>query len=126
MIPLHMKFNYGGVTKNRLVRYEEAKTLCAALQAIAGTYDPSLVMLGDTNILDNAEPTLETFNNAAFIDLHNNDATTYWSSPRGERPFDSILIGPTAPSSATSDSMFCAPPTSNSTTAFCLTTTGSK
>ena len=55
IVPLHMKSNYGGVTQNRQVRAKEAETLCNALQAIDGTFDPSLIMLGDTNILRNDE-----------------------------------------------------------------------
>ena len=92
VIPLHMKSNYGGVTQNRLVRAKEAETLCDALEAIRGTYDPSLIMLGDTNILRNDEAAIETFVSRGFIDLNNNDATTYWSKDYGESPFDRIFL----------------------------------
>ncbi|MCA1579058.1 MAG: hypothetical protein LC794_17040 [Acidobacteria bacterium] len=92
IVPLHMKSNYGGVTQNRQVRAREAETLCDALQAINGSFDPSLIMLGDTNILRNDEPALETFVNRGYIDLNNNDATTYWSRDFGESPFDRIFI----------------------------------
>ncbi|MBI1225881.1 MAG: hypothetical protein GC192_11650 [Bacteroidetes bacterium] len=92
IVPLHMKSNYGGVTKNRQVRALEANTLCDALTNISGTYDPSLVMLGDTNILRNDEPAIETFINRGFIDLNNNDAATYWSKDFNEAPFDRIFI----------------------------------
>lgn len=92
IVPLHMKSNYGGVTQNRQVRTREAATLCDALDAISGNFDPSLIMLGDTNILRNDEPALETFVNRGYKDLNNNDATTYWSRDFGESPFDRIFI----------------------------------
>jgi hypothetical protein len=97
IVPLHMKSNYGGVTRNRQVRAREAETLCDAIDAIRGTFDPSLMMLGDTNILRNDEPALETFVNRGFIDLNNNDATTYWSKDYGESPFDRIFIAADRP-----------------------------
>lgn len=99
IVPLHMKSNYGGVTANRQVRAQEAQTLCDAIDAIrtAGGFDPSLIMLGDTNILRNDEPALETFVRRGFIDLNNNDATTYWSRDFGESPFDRIFVAPDRP-----------------------------
>ncbi len=97
IVPLHMKSNYGGVTVNRQVRAKEAVTLCDAIDAIRGEIDPSLMMLGDTNILRNDEPALETFVNRGYIDLNNNDATTYWSKDYGESPFDRIFLAPDRP-----------------------------
>lgn len=92
LVPLHMKSNYGGVTKNRLVRAKEAETLCETLKSIMNGIDPSLILLGDTNILRNDEPAIETFVSHGFIDLNNNDSTTYWSKDFGESPFDRIFI----------------------------------
>lgn len=97
IVPLHMKSNYGGVTVNRQVRAREAVTLCDAIDAIRPELDPSLMMLGDTNILRNDEPALETFVNRGFIDLNNNDSTTYWSKDFGESPFDRIFIAANRP-----------------------------
>lgn len=97
IVPLHMKSNYGGVTQNRQVRAREAETLCDAIDAIRGTFDPSLMMLGDTNILRNDEPALETFVSRGYIDLNNNDATTYWSKDYGESPFDRIFVASNRP-----------------------------
>lgn len=97
LIPLHMKSNYGSTTQGRLTRKAEAQTLCEALDAIAGQYDPSLIMLGDTNILRNDEPALEVLSSRGYIDLNNNDATTYWSKAYGEAPFDRIFIAPGRP-----------------------------
>lgn len=90
VVPLHMKSNYGGVTKNRQVRALEAETLCEALSEVQA--DPSLILLGDTNILRNDEPAIETFVSRGFIDLNNNDGTTYWSKDFGESPFDRIFL----------------------------------
>jgi len=94
VVPLHMKSNVGGVTKNRRVREREAKTLCDALDALRaqGEIDPSLILLGDTNILRNDEPALEIFVNRGFVDLNNNDSTTYWSRDFGESPFDRVFV----------------------------------
>lgn len=97
LVPLHMKSNFDGVTKNRRVRAKEAVTLCDAIDAIRGTFDPSLIMLGDTNILKNDEPALEVFVDRGYIDLNNNDSTTYWSSVYGESPFDRIFIAAERP-----------------------------
>jgi hypothetical protein len=94
VVPLHMKSNYGGVTVNRKVRALEATTLCDAIDALRlqAPVDPSLMMLGDTNILRNDEPALETFIGRGYIDLNNNDGTTYWSKDYGESPFDRIFV----------------------------------
>jgi endonuclease/exonuclease/phosphatase family metal-dependent hydrolase len=92
IVPLHMKSNYGGVTINRKVRAMEADTLCDALDEIKDTIDPSLILLGDTNILRNDEPAIETFISRGFIDLNNNDAATYWSKDYNEAPFDRVFV----------------------------------
>lgn len=92
IVVLHMKSNYGGVTKNRLVRAKEAETLCDALDEIKGTYDPSLILLGDTNVLRNDESAIETLVTRGFIDLNNNDAATYWSKDYNEAPFDRVFV----------------------------------
>lgn len=95
IVPLHMKSNYGGVTVNREVRALEAQTLCDALKETA--HDPSLLMIGDTNILRNDEPAIETFLHHGFLDLNNNDGTTYWSKDFGESPFDRVFVAPNRP-----------------------------
>jgi Endonuclease/Exonuclease/phosphatase family len=92
LVPLHMKSNVGGPALNRMVRAAEAKTLCDAVEAIHGSIDPSIIMLGDTNILSNEEPAIETFVTRGFIDLNNNDATTFWSKDFGESPFDRMFV----------------------------------
>lgn len=94
VVPLHMKSNVGGVTVNRRVRGLEAATLCDALEQQRATpgFDPSLVLLGDTNILKNDEPAIETFIDRGFVDLNNNDGATYWSRDFGQAPFDRIFV----------------------------------
>lgn len=92
LVPLHMKSNFGGITANRKVRAAEAKTLCDAIDAVRAELDPSIILLGDTNVLRNDEPAIETFIGRGFIDLNNHDGTTYWSKDFGESPFDRIFI----------------------------------
>lgn len=94
LVPLHMKSNYGGVTKNRRVRESEARTICEVLAAVRAEdgFDPSLMLIGDTNILKNDEPAIEIFTNAGFVDLNNHDSTTYWSANFGESPFDRAFV----------------------------------
>ncbi|WP_299410543.1 hypothetical protein [uncultured Roseobacter sp.] len=94
VVPIHMKSNYGGVTENRRKRAKEAITLCNELVKGLqnGAIDPTLIVIGDTNILNNSEPAIETFVDSGFIDLNNNDGATYWSSQYGEAPFDRAFV----------------------------------
>lgn len=92
LVPLHMKSNYGGVTVNRRVRGKEAATLCGAIMARRAEIDPTLVLIGDTNILDNREPAIEIFVGNDFIDLNNNDTSTYWSPQYEKAPFDRAFV----------------------------------
>jgi len=77
VIPLHMKSNYSGSTKNRRVRAKEAETLCAQLDRVRNELDPSLILIGDTNVLEATEPAIETFVDNRLVDLNNNDSATY-------------------------------------------------
>lgn len=97
LVPLHMKSNYGGVTVNRRVRGKEAITLCEALKALRPEIDPTLVLIGDTNILNNSEPAIETFVSHDFTDLNNNDSATYWSPQYSEAPFDRAFVAANRP-----------------------------
>lgn len=97
IVPLHMKSNYGGVTQNRRVRGKEAVTLCQAIDRLRPDIDPTIVLIGDTNILNNAEPAIETFVSNGFVDLNNNDATTYWSAQFNEAPFDRAFVSANRP-----------------------------
>jgi hypothetical protein len=92
VVPIHMKSNYGGVTENRRKRGKEAIALCQALADIREQIDPTLILIGDTNILNNAEPAIETFVANGFIDLNNNDGATYWSPQYSEAPFDRAFV----------------------------------
>lgn len=97
LVPLHMKSNYGGATVSRQVRAAEAMTLCDAVDSIRGEIDPSIIMLGDTNVLNNEEQAIETLVARGFIDLNNNDSTTYWSKDFGESPFDRVFVSGNRP-----------------------------
>ena len=92
IVPLHMKSNYGGSTINRRKRAIEAEELCTALKAQSAELDPSLILIGDTNILRYDEPAIDIFLNNGFIDLNNTDGPTYWSSRYGESPFDRAFV----------------------------------
>ncbi len=59
--------------------------------------DPTLVLIGDTNILNNAEPAIEAFINDGFLDLNNNDSATYWSAQYKEAPFDRAFVAVNRP-----------------------------
>ncbi|RVI09474.1 hypothetical protein CN200_27980 [Sinorhizobium meliloti] len=97
LVPLHMKSNYGGVTQNRRVHGKEANSLCAAIERIRAEIDPTLVLIGDTNILNNAEPAIEAFIDGGFLDLNNNDSATYWSLQYKEAPFDRAFVAANRP-----------------------------
>ena len=94
IVPLHMKSNYGGGTKNIRKREKEAKTLIDAIDRARaqGDIDPSLILIGDTNVLKFDEPAIEVLVDGGFIDLNNNDSSTYWSRQYGESPFDRAFV----------------------------------
>lgn len=92
IVPLHMKSNYGGRTINIRKRALEAKELCNAIERQRDELDESLILIGDTNILKFDEEAIETFVDAGFVDLNNNDGPTYWSTQYGESPFDRAFV----------------------------------
>jgi len=92
VIPLHMKSNVGGATKNRRVRGKEAKTLCEQIPAVRAELDESVILIGDTNVLKYDEPAIECFVENGLIDLNNTDSPTYWSREYGDSPFDRAFI----------------------------------
>ena len=92
LIPLHMKSNSGGATRNRLVREKEAETLCAQLDWVRDNVDPSLILIGDTNILSYDEPAVACFVANGLVDLNNMDSATYWSRQYGDSPFDRAIV----------------------------------
>jgi len=97
LVPLHMKSNFGGVTENRRRRGLEAETLCEALGAMQDQIDDTLILIGDTNILSNAEPAIERFIDFGLVDLNNNDGATYWSAQYSEAPFDRAFVAANRP-----------------------------
>ncbi len=94
VIPLHMKSNYRSVTKSRRKRAKEAETLIEAVTEAqaAGAIDPSIIMIGDTNVLNNEEGAIETVVSGGFTDLNNTDSSTYWSREYGDSPFDRAFV----------------------------------
>lgn len=92
LVPLHMKSNYGGATKSRLVREKEAQELCRHLDEVRRNVDPSLILIGDTNVLKYDEPAIECFVTNGLIDLNNTDGPTYWSREYGDSPFDRAFV----------------------------------
>jgi len=91
LVPLHMKSNYGGGTKNLITREKEAKALCAKLDEVRAV-DPSIVLIGDTNVLKYDEPAIVCFVQHGLVDLNNNDSPTYWSRQYGDSPFDRAFV----------------------------------
>jgi len=92
LIALHMKANGRGKVKSLRVREKEAKTLCAQLGWVRDNVDPSLILIGDTNILKFDEPAAEVFSQNGLIDLNSSDSATYWSRQFDEAPFDRALV----------------------------------
>lgn len=92
LVPIHMKSNYGGSTKNIRKRHKEAKTLVDALTKAQPDIDPSIILIGDTNVLKYDEPAIETLVDAGFVDLNNTDSSTYWSRQYGDSPFDRAFV----------------------------------
>ena len=92
LVPLHMKSNYGGGTINPRKRAKEAKTLCEQLPWVAENVDPSVVLIGDTNIKNNAEEAIDYFIESGFLDLNSSDRSTYWSQYYGHSPFDRVFV----------------------------------
>ncbi len=92
IVPLHMKSNYGGGTINIRKREKEARTLIEALGKAKDDLDPSLILIGDTNVLKYDEPAIEIFVTNGFIDLNNTDSSTYWSRQYGDSPFDRAFV----------------------------------
>ena len=93
IIPVHMKSNYGGPTKNRRIRHKEALTLVKNLPFVREKLeDESIIIIGDTNCLNAYEPAIETLVDAGFRDLNNNDSATYWSKSYGESTFDRAFV----------------------------------
>ena len=89
IVPLHMKSNYGGASRAKRIRREEAKTLVSTLPAIANELSENdIVLIGDTNCLDAYEPALRAFAEAGYEDLNETDAGTFVSGA----PFDRIFI----------------------------------
>lgn len=89
IVPLHMKSNYGGEGKARRVREREAKELVAQLDTIR-EMDPSVILIGDTNVLDANEKAIEIFEDNGLVDLNGADAATF--PGYSGSPFDRAFV----------------------------------
>ncbi|MEM7079351.1 MAG: endonuclease/exonuclease/phosphatase family protein [Pseudomonadota bacterium] len=92
LVPLHMKSNFGGGAANPRKRSKEAKTLCEHLPWVEANMDPSVILIGDTNIKENTEAAIDHFIDAGYVDLNSADRSTYWSHRYGHSPFDRVFV----------------------------------
>ena len=91
VVPLHMKSNYGGEGPAKRVREREAIQLAAQIPAIKDHFkDESIILIGDTNVLDANERAIEVLEQAGLVDLNGSDASTY--PGYGGNPFDRAFV----------------------------------
>lgn len=94
LISVHMKSNWKPKGKDDFFtsrqRELEARTLVEQLPAIRRHFaDEDIVIVGDTNCLDAAEPALQNYRDAGFRDLNLLDFDTH---VKGEAPFDRFYV----------------------------------
>jgi len=91
VVPLHMKSNYGGSGTAKRIRHLEAVQLASQLDAVREHFvDPSLILIGDTNVLDAHERAIEVLEESGLIDLNAPDTPTY--PGYGGSPFDRAFV----------------------------------
>lgn len=91
VVPLHMKSNYGDEAEGRTRRALEAGHLVSQLDTVKATLgDESLILLGDTNILDRNEAAVTHFTGYGLRDLNFLDQATY--PGYGGAPFDRVYV----------------------------------
>jgi endonuclease/exonuclease/phosphatase family metal-dependent hydrolase len=97
LVPLHMKSNYSGAGHAKRVRHREAIQLASQLEMIQDHFggDPSLILIGDTNVLDANEKAVEAFEDNGLVDLNAGDAATY--PGYGGSPFDRAFVAADRP-----------------------------
>jgi hypothetical protein len=96
LIPLHMKSNYGGAGPAKRRRRLEAIELASQLDAVREHFDdPSLILIGDTNVLDANEDAIAVYEDNGLIDLNATDAPTY--PGYGGNPFDRAFVAADRP-----------------------------
>jgi predicted extracellular nuclease len=99
LIVVHMKANTGGSPSPVRKREAEARTLVAQLAAIRSQFqDRDIVVLGDTNILNNDERADRILQQAGFEDLNEDDDSTHV----GGAPFDRFYVPKNQPEFADS------------------------
>ncbi len=89
VIPVHMKANVGS-GNHVLQREREAEALMNAMNSVRTHFnDRDIIIIGDTNILNNAESAATKFRNGGFVDLNAADRSTVVD---GSAPFDRAFI----------------------------------
>lgn len=102
VIPVHMKSNVRPSDPNRAQgrsgaefgaaqRELKALSLASKLPAVEAHFngEKDILIIGDTNVLDRREKTVDVFLAAGFTDLNEQDASTF---VRGNAPFDRIFV----------------------------------
>jgi hypothetical protein len=92
IIPIHMKSNVGQRHDVVRTRAEEARVLIGALAQVSAAFqgEADIVILGDTNCKMRDEEAIQTFIQAKFADLNEDDVPTYVSGQSA--PFDRIFV----------------------------------
>ncbi len=91
LVPLHMKSNYGGAGAAKKVRHQEALQLAGQLDKIKQHFqDESLILMGDTNVLNAQEKAVQVFEDHGLVDLNARDAATY--PGYNGNPFDRAFV----------------------------------
>jgi endonuclease/exonuclease/phosphatase family metal-dependent hydrolase len=102
VVPLHMKSNFDGEDVGREARAHEAHSLIEKLPLLRahfgsdggggdGGEEGDVILIGDTNCLEGAEPAIGLYEDAGFRDLNDADVVTYRKGSYAS-PFDRILI----------------------------------
>lgn len=92
IIPIHMKSNVGQRHDVIATRAQEARALVGALGQVSTAFggEADIVILGDTNCKARDEEAIQTFIQAKFADLNEDDVPTYASGQLA--PFDRIFV----------------------------------
>ena len=96
IVVLHMKSNRQGNPPPKVKREHEARTLVAKLPDIRQKFhDTDIIILGDSNILDDQERAAQIYVSAGFRDLNQEDEATHIG--QGSAPFDRAFVAKNQP-----------------------------
>lgn len=86
IVPVHMKADYQG--KFDKDRAEEARALAAALPKASELFkDSDIIVIGDTNITDDHEVTIDILTDFGLSDLNKSHEPTHWQGGGMDRAF---------------------------------------